>query len=291
MKSLTKEKLRIFILFSILFLTLNSAAQQTYKVVCDKTDHTVKVIEAENHAANYVTIKSGFPFRQVAQKWIDDNYSTTKCNPDDFINQTQQQSSQPGSTQNNVGNNSLTTSYETPKRTFLQPRKNLGTQHFRNTYLILGGRFSNLGEAFSLDKNLMFGATAGIEQLFGSNVYFGTGVQMNMYFSDMDGHYDEDTEMLYHFRIPAFAGYRKSSKKMVVMYETGVGFNTRLTGTPLTIETFGPSANKNSFNFLARVKVGSEKVTLSIETDMWLSDVLDYDYKMTSINVGLCFFL
>ncbi|MDB4584344.1 hypothetical protein N9164_14420, partial [Draconibacterium sp.] len=65
----------------ILFFIHETSGQTRYKVVCDKTDNTVKVVESENRSANYVPIKGGFPFPQIAEQWIADNYTTTVCNP------------------------------------------------------------------------------------------------------------------------------------------------------------------------------------------------------------------
>lgn len=291
MKSSTFSRLRPILFFSLLFIGINANAQQTFKVVCDKTDHQVKIVETENHSANYVTIKTGFPFRQVAQKWIDDNYSTTECNPEDNIKQNNTTPGQPAAaSQNTAESIPVSSSGQAPKRTFLQARKNANGQRFRNTSFLMSGRFSNLGEAFSLEEKLMFGVGAGFEQLFGGNLYLGTGIHMDFYFSNMDGRYDENSEMFYHFRIPAFVGYRTYTPKLVVMYEAGIGFNTHLTGTPLTIESYGPSAESNSFNFLGRLKVGSEKVMFMMGADIWLNQILSSDYKMTSLNAGFCFF-
>lgn len=290
MKSSTIQKLRLFFLFSLLIIAVSVSAQQTYKVICDKTDHKLKVVETENHSAKYITIKSGFPFRQVAQKWIEDNYSTTECNPDDFIKPNNTIGNQLTTvTQNTVGSNPVPSSGTALKHTFLQARKNAKGQRFRNTSFLISGRFSNLGEAFSLEEKLMFGAGAGFEQLLGGNLYLGTGIHMDLYFSAMDNRYEEN-EILYHFRIPAFVGYRTYSQKLVVMYEAGIGFNTRMIGTPLTIESFGTTAENNSFNFLGRLKVGSEKVMFMMGADIWLGQALENDFNMTSLNTGFCFF-
>jgi len=289
MKSSTSHKLRLIFLFFFLLFAINSMAQQTYKVVCDKSDHTVKVVETENHSANLVTIKTGFPFRQVAQKWIDDNYSTTSCEPNDFINQKNQPNKQATTSQNTVGISVNSNTGSTPKRTLLQPRRN-GPQQFHNTSFLISGRFSTLGEAFSLKEKLMFGAGAGFEQLFGGNLYLGTGIHMDFYFSNMDDRYNEDSELFYHFSIPAFVGYRKQTQKLLVMYEAGIGYNTKMIGTPLTIESFGTESKNSSFNFLARLKVGSPKVMFMMGADIWLSQILDMDFNFTSLNAGFCFF-
>jgi hypothetical protein len=74
------------------------------------------------------------------------------------------------------------------------------------------------------------------------------------------------------------------------MYEAGAAVNTEFIGTPLILESFGKTANKSSFDFLARMKVGSEKVLLEIGTDIWLTEIFENDsFKMSSVYVGLRF--
>ena len=90
MNSRTSPRFKKSIFIAFLFvISLNTFAQTTYKVVCDKTDNTVKVIKSDNRSSNYVPIKGGFPFRQIAQQWIDDNYSTTTCNPAEIVKKIQ----------------------------------------------------------------------------------------------------------------------------------------------------------------------------------------------------------
>lgn len=281
-------KFQILLLFFIAFST-SVIAQTTYKVVCDKTDKTVKIVETSKRSANYVPIKAGFPFRQVAQKWIDENYSTTYCDPGQIIKQNNAQQNQPAPTLNNTATNQPS---PTPSHTILQPRRSGANSavNYKNTSFLMNVRFSNLGEAFRLSEKLMPGFEAGIEQVFGKQFYFGTGINMDFYFSDFDGDYDISTESIYFFKIPAFVGIRKATKNMMVMYEAGAAVNTGFVGTPLILESFGKTANKNSFDFLARMKVGSEKVLLEFGTDIWLTEIFENDsFKMSSVYVGLRF--
>lgn len=198
MNSTTYRGLKKCLLSSIILLiSLCTFAQTTYKVVCDKTDNTVKIIESENHSAKYIPIKSGFPFRQIAQKWIDENYTTTTCNPEDILKQINTQQNIPTQTQS--AQPSLLT--PTPPPSKLQPRRTGSNQTvtYKNTSFFMNAKFSNLGEAFMLDEKMMPEFELGLEKTFGGQVYFGTGINADFYFSDMDGQYDIDSETIYFF--------------------------------------------------------------------------------------------
>ncbi|MDB4584257.1 hypothetical protein N9164_13985, partial [Draconibacterium sp.] len=148
----------------------------------------------------------------------------------------------------------------------------------------------NLGEAFYLTENMMPGFEAGFEQLFGKQVYFGTGVSGNFYFSDMDGWNDIDLETIYFFRFPAFVGYRTQKRKLVSMFEAGAAFNTSLRGTELNLESFGQTAEDYSFNFISRIKVGLPGIMFEVGYDAWLSDVfVNGGYKMSAVTMGIRF--
>lgn len=87
-----------------------------------------------------------------------------------------------------------------------------------------------------------------------------------------------------------FVGYRTTKNNITVMWETGAGVNNAFTGTELTLESFGKTANDYSFNFLGRMKVGTENIMLEMGTELWLTKVfINDDYKMTSVYVGLRF--
>ena len=189
-------KLKKSILFVFLFtLSLNTFAQTTYKVVCDKTDSTVKVIKSDNRSPNYVPIKGGFPFRQIAQQWIDDNYSTTTCNPEEIVKQIQSQVEKSTQVQNNTQNIQPVQ----PAGTKLQPSSTVSNQplNYKKSSFLMNAKFSNLGEAFMLSEKLMPGFEVGIEKTFGAQIYFGTGINVDFYLSDMDGRFDVEIETIY----------------------------------------------------------------------------------------------
>ena len=290
MKSTLIQRLQkpVLILLLIVF-SLNSYAQQTFTIVCDKTDNLVKIVESQDRSPNYVPIKGGFPFRQVAQKWIDENMSTTQCNPGEIKKQIQKQTK---TTNNKTPVKSTAPAvqqhYSSVRGSTNQSLK--PAVHYRNTSFLLNAKISNLGEAFNLDSKLMPGFEAGIEQLFGNKFYLGTGINMDLYLSDFDSRYAVDQELIYFFRIPAFVGYRWTYNKFATMWEAGMAVNTAFTGTELNLESFGKTANSNSFNFLARMKVGTEQIMLEFGSEIWFTDVFEASiFNMSVFYMGLRF--
>ena len=85
--SLLLKFLKPAFIFLLVIFSLNSFSQETFTVVCDKSDNSVKVVESHDRSPDYVPIKGGFPFRQVAEKWIGENLSSRECNPGEVIKQ------------------------------------------------------------------------------------------------------------------------------------------------------------------------------------------------------------
>ena len=286
-----QKSAKALIIAFLISLSLDGYTQKTYNVVCDKKDNTVKVVEASKRSPDYVPIKGGFPFRQIAQKWIDENYSTTHCDPGQIMNQNNEKQNQKAPVPSNTPSN---TNSSANQQTVLQPRRSgsNSTVRYKNTSFMINARLTNMGEAFSLKEKLMPGFEVGIEQLFGKQIYFGTGINIDFYFSNFDDNaaLEDGFETIYFFKIPAFIGYRSISKNFMVMYEAGVAGNTKFIGTPLVLESFGKTANNNSFDFLARMKVGTETVMLELGTDIWLSEIFEnHSFKMSSVYLGLRF--
>ncbi|MCK5678972.1 MAG: hypothetical protein KAH72_10925, partial [Flavobacteriaceae bacterium] len=210
MKKFTTSGLQNLLLISLLFLfSLNIFAQDTYKVICDKTDNTVKVIKSNDRSPNYVPIKGGFPFQQIAQQWIDDNYTTTVCDPEKIVKQLKIDENNnlqaPVINQNNQPNQ--------PAQPATPTKANTQDPPYRNTSFILNAKISNLGDAFSLDKNISPGFNIGFEQLFGKKYYVGTGVYMNFYFVDFSSTNTNFDQLTFFFgKIPLFFGYRTYHK-------------------------------------------------------------------------------
>ena len=279
-----------FILISLLFLfSLNVLAQETYKVVCDKTDNTVKVIKSDNRSPNYVPIKGGFPFQQIAQQWIDDNYTTTRCNPEEIVKQIQTEQNNNSQTQITNQNKQIN---QPPQKA--QPATiTAATKQdplYRNSSLIFNAKLSNIGEAYTLDNSLAPGFEIGFEQLFGKKYYVGIGVSMNFYFTDFSSTYNNLDQVTFFFgKIPLFFGYRTYHKKYIFMYEVGAEFNTEFQASEEDIEFLSTPIN-NSYDIMARFRVGTERIMLSLGTELWVSDVYENnDYGMSVFYLGMKF--
>lgn len=283
------SRIKIYSIFIALLIvsSLYSNAQNTFTVVCDKTDNTVKIVNSEIRSPNYVPIKGGFPFRQVAEKWINENLSSRECKPEEIIKQNQTKSKP----QSNVP--PVTTKNQTPQN---QPSNQANNNQisfkppvdYKNTSFILDIKFSNLGDALRLDKNLVPGAEIGVEQLIGTKFYFGTGILFNTYTANLESIGGDDYNVFYFGRIPAFLGYRMKRNKLSVMYETGVHVNTKIVSIEDDKRIPGQIAKDNSVNFLGRIKIGSETVLLEMGSEIWLSKIFeDEDFNMSSVYVGL----
>ena len=278
------------ILISLLFLfSSNIFAQDTFKVVCDKTDNTVKVIKSDNRSPNYVPIKGGFPFQQIAQQWIDNNLTTTTCNPEEIVKEIQTEQKNNPQTQVADQNNQInqpaqkTQPATITSATAQQPR-------YRNSSLIINAKFSNIGEHFSLDQSLAPGFEVGFEQLFGKKYYIGIGVGMNFYFTDFSPTHATIDQVTFFFgKIPLFIGYRTYHKKYFFMYEIGGEFNTEFQASDENIEYLS-TANSNSYDIMARFRVGTERIMVSLGTELWVSEIYKYnDYGMSVFYLGMKF--
>ncbi|QGY42150.1 hypothetical protein GM418_00315 [Maribellus comscasis] len=292
-QNFTQQLIQFGLIIFLLSFSLNGYTQKTFTVVCDKTDNTVKVVDADKRSPNYVPIKGGFPFRQVAQKWIDENYSTTQCDPGEITNQIKAQSQ---SVNSDINNNTVTAA--PPQHTTAPGIKNVQSQtadtpiKFNNTSLLLDIKFSNLGEALLLENNLVPGIEIGMEQLFGNEIYFGTGVHFNAYLATLENSSDDDSQFYYFGRIPVFLGYRLNYSGMMIMAEAGAEINTKMASTETDKTILGRTGKDNSVNFLGRVKIGSETVMLELGTEFWLTEILENyeDFNMTAFYLGLRFY-
>ena len=278
------------ILISLLFLfSSNIFAQDTFKVVCDKTDNTVKVIKSDNRSPNYVPIKGGFPFQQIAQQWIDNNLTTTTCNPEEIVKEIQTEQKNNPPTQVTDQNNQInqpaqkTQPATITSATAQQPR-------YRNSSLIINAKFSNIGEHFSLDQSLAPGFEVGFEQLFGKKYYIGIGVGMNFYFTDFSPTHATIDQVTFFFgKIPLFIGYRTYHKKYFFMHEIGGEFNTEFQASDENIDYLS-TPNSNSYDIMARFRVGTERIMVSLGTELWVSEIYKYnDYGMSVFYLGMKF--
>jgi hypothetical protein len=284
--------LKLLFLSAFFVFSVQVLAQVTYTVVCDKTEHQLKIVESTDRSPNYVPIKGGFPFRQVAQKWLDENYTTTACDPGQIIREVQAPAISP---QNQA--NVQTPPAQPTQPSFFPPGSTAGNvsgtsrSEFKNTSMLFQIKFANLGGAFMLAKNMTPGMELGIEQLFGQKIYFGTGLAVNLYLTDFESKYGFDEQTFFMARMPFFAGFRTQKNSITVMYEAGVHINTKLASTDSEFEIPGKTPLDNSFNLMGRIKIGKNKLLLEIGSEMWLTGFFEEDdFTMNSTFVGIRYF-
>jgi hypothetical protein len=293
MKSTTSLELKKSILIALLLIfSIGIFAQTTYKVVCDKKSKTVKIVESDNRSPNYVPIKSGFPFRQVAQKWIDNNYSTTACNPIEITKQIQaeQNGASPTTPTSTNSNNQNTQPQSTT--TILQPKMAAAnsTTKYSNSSFIVNAKFSTLGKVFSSEKKLTPGLNVGLEQLFGQKSYIGIGAYLDLFFAEFSPINSFDKMTFFYAKIPVFFGQRIYKKNLLIMYEAGAEFNTKIIADDEDFEIPGQTFKGSSFNLMTRLRVGSEKIQLTLGAEMWVSEIIENDsFKMSVLYFGLRF--
>jgi hypothetical protein len=274
----------LLVLFTVLCVLIptNLTAQKTYKVVCDKGDSKVKIVETNDRSPNMVPIKGGFPFYQVAEKWVNENYPDGTCDPAAVSNQ-----AQPPATGQNPPANQQTITGNKQGETSVADSKQEPGDRYRNTSLSFSLLFSNLGKVYSVDPPMIPGMKIGIEQLIGTKFYGGTGLHL----STLIGAIEENAEVnvLYNFQIPLFAGYRQYTVKNHWKVEMGVSLNTELRPLGNTSDLGGEIASNNSFAALTRVKTGDDNFEIEFGIDVWLSELLitEVGFQMTVLSIGL----
>ena len=290
----TVMKTLISTLISLLLFSasLTLDAQKTFKVVCDKSDGIVRIVDSDDRSPNHVPLKGGFPFYQVAQNWVTENYPAGKCDPAAAQKQNQaaadaltqqaniQQPTAPGPTNPPGDPNAFfgIASGQTPVQA--------PVFRYRNTSFFLSVLFSDLGKVYSLDPPMIPGLNFGFEHVFGTKFYGGTGI----HFNTLIGQTNEDAGVssFYFFRIPLFAGYRQVAGKRYWGVDLGLAANTML--KPLTADSdlSGEYAADYSLNTVTRVRFGNESSSLEFGVDVWLNEILSsYDgFRMTVLSLG-----
>jgi hypothetical protein len=280
----------IFLLLIATSVTLD--AQKTYKAVCDKSDGTVKIVDGEDRSPNLVPLKGGFPFYQVAENWVKENFPNGKCDPAAAQKQNQA-AADAVAQQATAGQPSAPTQSKpsTDQNAFFGvspgPTPVLAPAfRYNNTSVFFSLAFSNLGKVYSLDPPMIPGMNFGIEQLFGTKFYGGTGIHINTLIGKTDE--DAGVSSFYFFRIPLFAGYRQVNGNRYWGVDLGLAANTML--RPLTAESdlSGEYAADYSLNTITRVRVGNESSAFEFGVDVWLNDILSsYEgFQMTVLSVG-----
>ena len=271
----------LLILFLFLFST-NILAQDTYKVVCDKTDKTIKVIKSKDTSPNYVPIKGGFPFQQIAQQWIDNNYTSKKCDPENIVKIYKTE-------ENNVTNTSVSNQTNLSTQSASSSISTTQEPRYRNTSFLLNGKVSNLGDAFSINKGISSGFNIGFEHLFGKKYYVGIGIDMNFYFTDFSSPNNISNQITFFFgKIPLFFGVRTNHKKFIFMYELGGEYNTEFRVSDDDFEFYDMTPKNNSFDIMGRFRFGTERIMLSLGSELWITSIFENNnYKMSVIYLGM----
>ena len=283
---------------SLLFIAMVLAslpldAQKTFKAVCDKSDGTVRIVDGEDRSPNLVPLKGGFPFYQVAQNWVKENYPNGKCDP-------------AAAAQQNKAAADAVTKAATPAQN--QPANNQTKQpadlnaffnvppgqapaavpafRYRNTSMFLSLLFSNLGKVYSLDPPLIPGLGIGVEQLFGTKLYGGTGIHLNALIGKTDD--AAGVSSFYSLRIPLFAGYRQVSGSRFWGVDLGLAANTMLRSATSESHLAGEIAADYSLNTITRVRLGKERTAFEFGIDVWLNDILasEEGFQMTVLSVA-----
>jgi hypothetical protein len=269
------------------------AQQKTFKAVCDRSSGIVKIVATEDRSPEMIPLKGGFPFYQVAEKWVKENYPDGKCNPaaetkknqdatDAVSRQTGVPDQMPAKQNNKTDLNEFFNSppVQAPAPVHAPQFK------FRNTSLLMGLLFSNLGKVYGTDPPMIPGFSIGLEQFFGSTLYGGTGIHMIA----LIGKFDESAGVnsFYTVRIPLFAGYRKVNGNRYWGVDMGLAANTTL--RPLTPESnlAGEAASEYSVNTITRVRSGSEHSAFEFGIDVWVNDLLltEEGFQMVVLSAG-----
>lgn len=281
------------LLFTMALVSFPVEAQKTFKAVCDKSDGTVKIVDGEDRSPNLVPLKGGFPFYQVAQNWVKENYPDSKCDPVAATRQNKAaadavtQAATPG--QNQPANNQ--TKQPADINAFFNvpagqtPMAAPAFRH-RNTSMFFSLQFSNLGKVYSLDPPLIPGLGIGVDHLFGTKFYGGTGIHLNALIGKTDD--AAGVSSFYSIRIPVFAGYRQVNGNRFWGIDMGLAANTML--RPVTAESHlaGEIAADYSVNTITRVRFGNERTAFEFGIDVWLNDLLASveGFQMTVLSVG-----
>jgi len=287
-----KKLIPYLIAFALIAISPLLEAQKTYKAVCDKSDGRVKIIESEDRSPDMVPLKGGFPFYQVAEKWVKENYPDGRCDPAAAVQQNQaaaNAASQPAAVQQQVpaGQQNMPPD---PNAFFNAPAVQTPAAippfRYRNSSLFISFLFSNLGKVYGLDPPLVPGVGIGIDQVIGTKFYGGTGIHLNALIGKT--HDDASVSSFYSMRIPLFAGYRQVTGSRYWGIDLGVAANTML--RPITEDSHlaGETAADYSVNAMTRIRMGRERTTFEIGIDVWLNDILasEEGFQMTVLSVA-----
>ena len=284
-----------------LFLVIDSGAliaQKTYKAVCDKSDGMVKIVDGEDRSPSLVPLKGGFPFYQVAEKWVKDNYPGGRCDPAAAVKQNQaaanaaaqpsvpsNQPAQPAASQTNSP--APAAAYPAATGQSLLAAR---AQIYRNTSMFISFLFSDFGKVYGIEPPLFPGVSIGLDQVIGAKFYGGTGIHFNSFIgktADAAG-----VNAFYTVRIPLFAGYRMVTGKRYWGIDLGLAANTMLRPLSSDSDIHGETASDVSFNSMMRARFGTDRRAFEVGVDLWMNEILaSYEgYQMMLVSFGYRFY-
>ncbi len=290
-----KTIIPFIISFLLLSLSYNLDAQKTYKAVCDKSDGKVKIVDGDDRSPSLVPLKGGFPFYQVAEKWVKENYPNGSCDPAAAAAPNRaaapaaaQPAKQPSQAPANpTAPPPPASSYGAPAG---QPLAPLRAPRYRNTSMFVSFLFSDLGKVYGIDPPLFPGVSFGIDQVIGAKFYGGTGIHFNSLIGKTED--AAGVNAFYTFRIPLFAGYRMTSGKRYWGVDLGLAANTTLRPLSSDSDLHGEMASDVSFNSMMRARFGTDRRAFEIGVDLWMNEILaTYEgYQMMLVSMGYRFY-
>lgn len=285
-----KRSLLLLFLFLSTVSQFTLSAQKTFKAVCDRSDGKVKIVDGEERSPDQIPLKGGFPFYQVAENWVRENYPAGTCDPAAATKQNQaatpaapqQQTSQNTAGPSTAEINNFFNGGNTPATTAVQQQ-----QQYHNSSVYFSLLFSNLGSVYNVDPPLIPGMCAGFDQVLGNRIYGGTGIHISALIGKTDD--GAGVSSFYNINIPLYAGYRQNNGNRVWGVDLGIAANTALRPVTSDSDLHGEIASNFSLCALTRVRAGSSRLQFEFGVDMWLTDILSSEegFRMTVLSVGL----
>lgn len=288
---------KLYILLFLLLVVDSGAllAQKTYKAVCDKSDGMVKIVDGEDRSPNLVPLKGGFPFYQVAEKWVKENYPNGSCDPAAAAAQNRAAANAAAQPSNLPVPPPANQAAPPPPAaaygaTAGQPLAAVRAPRYRNTSMFISFLFSDFGKVYGIDPPLFPGVSIGIDQVIGTTFYGGTGIHFNSLIGKTED--AAGVNAFYTFRIPLFAGYRMTRGTRYWGVDLGLAANTMLRPLSSDSDLHGEIASDVSFNTMVRARFGTERRAFEIGIDLWMNDILaTYEgYQMMLVSLGYRFY-
>jgi hypothetical protein len=289
----------LLVVFSMVLFAGTVSAQPTYKVVCDRSDNSVKIVPAEDRSPNLVPIRGGFPFFQIAERFVEENFPDRTCKPDEILkqggtaNETRVQGGQAGrsagSGQTQVAGGTNQGRQGTSQRDTMAPAP---AKQYKNYSLLLAGMVSNLGDPLDLDPPIFLGGGVGVEFLLGRRIYFGSGIHLNLLgglIPDYPYGGDESYQWLYFLKTPVFAGIRTSPGTFSMKVEFGLAYSFEPQTVTPGWNMGGLAPASGSLAGITRFKAGLDVFEFEIGVERGITEMFpNYDvFRHQILYVGI----